>query len=120
MSRQACGLQLEGLSLAKRGTWEWFVNRGGITDDHAREVLGEQAWRPDPAKGDASRLVAHRTALMAHLAWKRDLMTEGQLSELLKISRLEIGRASCRARVCQYGEISGVAVSLKKKRETKE
>src|SRR3546814_17549370 len=61
-----------------------------ITDDHAREVLGEQAWRPDPAKGDASRLVAHRTALMAHLAWKRDLMTEGQLSELLKISRLEL------------------------------
>lgn len=90
ISRQACVLQLEELSLAKRGTWEWFVNRGGITDDHAREVLGEQAWRPDPAKGDASRLVAHRTALMAHLAWKRDLMTEGQLSELLKISRLEL------------------------------
>src|SRR3546814_13672634 len=27
----------------------------------------------------------------------------------------EIGRASCRERVCQYGEISVVAVSLKKK-----
>src|SRR3546814_18783024 len=32
--------------------------------------------------------------------------------------RLEIGSASCRESVCQYGEISGVAVSLKKK-ETK-
>src|SRR3546814_19693521 len=31
---------------------------------------------------------------------------------------LEIGRASCRERVCQYVEISGVAVSLKKKKET--
>src|SRR3546814_19264208 len=30
-------------------------------------------------------------------------------------SRLKIGRASCRERVCQYGEISVVAVSLKKK-----
>src|SRR3546814_13376605 len=29
----------------------------------------------------------------------------------------EIGRASCRERVCQYVEISVVAVSLKKKKE---
>src|SRR3546814_11556419 len=28
---------------------------------------------------------------------------------------VEIGRASCRERVCQYGYISGCAVSLKKK-----
>src|SRR3546814_16546139 len=27
---------------------------------------------------------------------------------------LQIGRASCRERVCQYGSISGVAVALKK------
>src|SRR3546814_16310042 len=30
----------------------------------------------------------------------------------------KIGRASCRERVCQYGEISGVAVSLKKQKKT--
>src|SRR3546814_12571785 len=30
---------------------------------------------------------------------------------------LQIGRASCRERVCQYVEISGVAVSLKKKKK---
>src|SRR3546814_13362272 len=30
----------------------------------------------------------------------------------------EIGRASCGERVCQYGEIPGVAVSLKKKNIT--
>src|SRR3546814_19237923 len=34
--------------------------------------------------------------------------------------RDEIGRASCRERVCQYVEISGVAVSLKKKRQSKD
>src|SRR3546814_16330200 len=31
------------------------------------------------------------------------------------IERVQIGRASCRVRVCQYVEIWGVAVSLKKK-----
>src|SRR3546814_16458373 len=30
----------------------------------------------------------------------------------------KIGRAACRERVCQYGYISGVAVSLKKKKKT--
>src|SRR3546814_5107966 len=75
ISRQACVLQLEELSLAKRGTWEWFVIRVGITDDYARDALGEQAWRPDAAKRDSSRLVAHRTALMPNLDWKRDLLT---------------------------------------------
>src|SRR3546814_18902603 len=32
----------------------------------------------------------------------------------------QIGRASCRERVCQYVSISVVAVSLKKKNETRE
>src|SRR3546814_17332778 len=32
--------------------------------------------------------------------------------------QVEIGRASCRASVCQYVEISGVAVSLQKKHES--
>src|SRR3546814_19393241 len=43
----------------------------------------------------------------------RDLIT--RLHRLGEPVAFEIGRASCRARVCQYVEISGVAVSLKKK-----
>src|SRR3546814_16754686 len=43
----------------------------------------------------------------------------GKLSPVIEIGRLslatEIGRASCRERVCQYVWISVVAVSLKKK-----
>src|SRR3546814_19391498 len=41
----------------------------------------------------------------------------GQLSQLptAYAANLEIGRASCRERVCQYGEISVLAVQLKKK-----
>ncbi|WP_292531767.1 XRE family transcriptional regulator [Methylocystis sp.] len=92
ISRQACGLRLEELGLAKKGTWAWFENNGGITDAHVREVLGEMAGRPDPAKSDADRPISHRMSLMAHAAWKRELMSEGQLAELLKVKRVELRR----------------------------
>lgn len=90
ISRQACVLRLEELGLVKKGTWDWFTNHGGITDEHAREVLGQTADRPDPAKDDANNLASHRMSLMAHAAWKRGLMSEGQLAELLKIGRVEL------------------------------
>lgn len=90
ISRQACVLRLEELELVKRGTWAWFEKNGGITDKDAREVLGEIAERNDPAKSDADRLVSHRMSLMAHSAWKRELMSEGQLAELLNIGRIEV------------------------------
>lgn len=90
ISRQACGLRLEELGLAKKGTWSWFENNGGITDEHVRDVLGEMTERRDLGKNDADRLVSHRLSLMAHSAWKRELMSEGQLAELLQISRVEL------------------------------
>lgn len=46
--------------------------------------------RRDPAKGDADRLISHRMSLMAHAAWKRELMSEGQLAELLNVGRVEL------------------------------
>jgi hypothetical protein len=52
--------------------------------------LGDEASKPDPAKDDADRLVSHRVSFMAYTAWKRDLMSEGQLAELLKVKRLEL------------------------------
>ena len=90
ISRQACGLRLEKLGLAKKGTWDWFEKNGSITEDHVRKVLGEMANQPDPAKTDADRPISHRMSLMAHAAWKRDLMSEGQLAELLRVGRVEL------------------------------
>ena len=90
ISRKACGLRLEELGLTKKGTWDWFEKNGGITEDHVRKVLGEMAYRPDPAKTDADRPISHRMSLMAHAAWKRDLMSEGQLAELLRVGRVEL------------------------------
>ena len=90
ISRQACGLRLEELGLAKKGTWDWFEKNGSITEEHVRKVLGEMANQPDPAKIDADRPISHRMSLMAHVAWKRDLMSEGPLAELLRVGRLEL------------------------------
>ncbi len=53
-------------------------------------MLGDAAERLDVAKTDANRLVSHRMSLMAHAAWKRGLMSEGQLAEMLKMRRVEV------------------------------
>lgn len=90
ISREACVRRLEELGLVKKGTWSWFLANGGIKDEQARQVLGAAADRPDAAKDDANRLVSHRMSLMAHAAWKRGIMSEGQLAELLKVSRVEL------------------------------
>lgn len=90
LSREAAVRRLEELDLVRKGTWEWFKRNGSIKDEQAREVLGTAAMRPDPAKDDANRPVSHRLSLMAHAAWKRGLMSEGQLAELLKLRRVEV------------------------------
>jgi Zn-dependent peptidase ImmA (M78 family) len=90
ISREAGVRRLEELSLVKKGTWEWFKRNGGIKDDQAREVLGAAAVRPDPAKDDANHPISHRLGLMAHAAWKRGIMSEGQLAGLLKMRRVEL------------------------------
>lgn len=90
ISREACVRRLEELGLVKRGAWDKLKAHGGITLEQVRKVLGEAASKPDPAKDDAERPVSHRTSLMAYTAWKRDLMSEGQLAELLMIKRLEL------------------------------
>lgn len=90
ISREACVRRLEELGLVKKGIWAWFEAHGKITDAHARDVLGNAAEISDHGKVDADRLVSHRIGLMTYAAWKRGLMSEGQLSELLNIRRLDL------------------------------
>jgi len=90
ISREACVRRLEELELLKKGAWEWLNTKGGIKGYHAREVLGDAADRLDVAKADADRPVSHRMSLMAHAAWKRGIMSEGQLAELLRMRRIEV------------------------------
>ncbi|MFX8612589.1 hypothetical protein ABTM13_19130, partial [Acinetobacter baumannii] len=81
--------RLEELGLTKVGTWDWFEHNGGITNDQARQVLGE-AWSVDARKADAARPVSLRLSMLAREAWKKNLLSEGQLAGLLQLDRVEI------------------------------
>lgn len=83
--------RLEELKLVRPGAWEWFESNGKITDDQEREVLGERL-APDDRAADAKGVVGARLALLAAAAWRQELLSEGQLAELLKIGRVELRR----------------------------
>lgn len=89
VSREAMVRRLEELSLTKSGTWEWFTKNGGITDDHARQVLGDLQL-PDSDKAEANRPTTLRLNLLAGEAWRRELLSEGQLARLLHLDRVQI------------------------------
>jgi len=89
VSRQAMVRRLEGLSLAKQGTWDWFMANGGITDEQARQVLGDVVGLSlNPVRAHGA--VPPRLALLVREAWKRELYSEGQLARLLRLNRHEI------------------------------
>lgn len=88
VSREALVRRLEELDLVPNGTWDWFERTGGITNDQARQVLGENP-AFDPRGEDGARSVSLRLQLLAAEAWKRDLLSEGQVVSLLKIDRVQ-------------------------------
>jgi len=88
VSREAMLRRLEELGLAKPGTWDWFVQQGGITDAQALEVLGDLI-PPDDAKVDARRQISMRMGVMASEAWRQALLSEGQIARLLHIDRVD-------------------------------
>lgn len=89
VSREAMVRRLEELSLVKNGTWDWFEANGRITDQHARQVLGDLSI-PDAQKADADRPTTLRLNLLAAEAYRRQLLSEGQLARLLDIDRIEL------------------------------
>ncbi|MBQ1562845.1 MULTISPECIES: ImmA/IrrE family metallo-endopeptidase [unclassified Caulobacter] len=89
VAREAMVRRLEELSLTKVGTWDWFEHNGGITNDQARQVLGE-AWGADARQADAARPVSLRLGMLAREAWRQNLLSEGQLAGLLQLDRVEI------------------------------
>ena len=87
VSREAIIRRLEELGLVKRGTWDWFEANGGITDEQAREVLGESA---PPGSHDAGRPVSLRLGVLAAEAHRQELLSEGQLARLLRLDRVTL------------------------------
>ena len=86
VSRQAMVLRLEDLALTKKGTWAWFEDNGGITDEQARQVLGGASQQVLPSEENQSS----RLYLLAIEAWKKDLISEGQMAEMLKLDRTSV------------------------------
>lgn len=89
VSREAMVRRLEELSLVRTGTWDWFQTHGGITDKQAAQVLGNATAVVDDEILTGGP-VPPRLALLAREAWKKNLVSEGQLSNLLKLHRLEV------------------------------
>jgi Zn-dependent peptidase ImmA (M78 family) len=89
VSREAMVRRLEDLRLVKRGSWDWFSDNGGITDEQARQVLGDIRI-PDTERADADRPTTMRLSLLAAEAYRQELMSEGQLARLLRLDRIEL------------------------------
>src|SRR3546814_18228033 len=80
-------------------------------------VLSERYVRKhlEPLGRDERANEEHRQMLDAWLARDSDRLRALTVAHIQKT--LEIGRASCRERVCQHGSISVVAVVVKKKKQ---
>jgi Zn-dependent peptidase ImmA (M78 family)/transcriptional regulator with XRE-family HTH domain len=91
VSREAIVRRLEELKLAKSGTWDWFQANGGISDQQAVQVLGDLSG-PDLHKVDADRPTTLRLGLLAGEAWRRGILSEGQLARMLHLDRVELRR----------------------------
>jgi Zn-dependent peptidase ImmA (M78 family) len=89
VSREAMVRRLEELRLIKVGTWDWFQDMGGITDEQVRQVLGDLVL-PDTSRAEADRPTSIRLAALADAAHRRGLLSEGQLARLLHLDRLEL------------------------------
>jgi Zn-dependent peptidase ImmA (M78 family)/transcriptional regulator with XRE-family HTH domain len=89
VSREAMGRRLEELELSKKGTWDWFESNGGITDVQAQQVLGDLLAQ-DQYKAEADRPTTLRLNLLAAEAYRRELLSEGQLARLLLLDRVEL------------------------------
>ena len=87
VSREAMVRRLEELDLTKLGTWGWFEGNGGITNEQAKQVLGDTSV-VDPI--DAKSPTTLRLSLLAAEAWRQELLSEGQLARLLHLDRVQL------------------------------
>jgi len=89
VSREAMVRRLEELGLTKKGTWDWFAVNGGITDEQAQQVLGDLR-AADHHKAEADQPTTLKLNLLAAEAYRRELLSEGQLARLLHLDRIEL------------------------------
>ena len=86
VATEAMCRRLEELTLLPQGTWDSIHDRG-YAGDLERGVVGEIAAPPK------APLIPPRLAYLASTALDRELVSEGQLSDLLALDRLELREA---------------------------
>ena len=84
MSQEGMSRRLEDLKLLPAGTWESLRDRG-FSGELVRQILGD---RPR----DDDMVVPPRLWMLAAEAYSKELLTEGQLAQLLRIDRPELRR----------------------------
>lgn len=84
VANEAFCRRLEDLSLLKRGTWE-SIRARGFSGDFARTLLNNQEVGPSDFAD-----VTPRLWLLVAEAYEQGLVSEGQLSQMLRLSRLEV------------------------------
>jgi len=86
VATEAMCRRLEELSLLPRGTWDSIRGRG-FASHLERSVLGEVSVQPKPP------LIPARLAYLASIALDREVLSEGQLCDLLAVDRSELREA---------------------------
>jgi len=89
VSREAMVRRLGELGRTKKGTGDWFPGNGGITDEQSARVLGDLRTL-DRHKQEADKPTTIRLNLLAAEAYRRELLSEGQLARLLHLDRIEL------------------------------
>ena len=84
ISQEAMCRRLEDLKLLPAATWESLRDRG-FSGELVRQILGDRP-RSD------EMVVPPRLWMLAAEAYSKELLTEGQLAQLLRIDRLELRR----------------------------
>lgn len=108
VSREAMVRRLEELGLTKIGTWDWFQANGKITDEQARQVLGDLA-PADKEKDEAAQPTTLRLNLLVAEAHRQGLLSEGQIARLLELDRLEV-REILDSQESEGIEVDGVTI----------
>ena len=91
VSREGLVRRLEELQLVPEGTWDWFDRNGGITDVQADEVLGSDL-SSNAVPTHRPIRTSVRLETLAAQALERDLLSESQVVDLLKIDRIKVRR----------------------------
>jgi Zn-dependent peptidase ImmA (M78 family) len=108
VSREAIVRRLEELGLTKVGTWDWFQAHGKITDEQARQVVGDLA-AADKETEEANHPTTLRLNLLAAEAHRQGLLSEGQLARLLQLDRIEV-REILDSQESEGTEVDGVTI----------